>query len=304
MFKPMINSLNLPEPLIRNVIGAHAEIGERWLAEFPALLLTLCRAWNLRDVSAFPNLSYNYVASAIRNDQEPVVLKLGVPVRELLTEAEALRLYDGKGAVRLLASRPADGAMLLERVEPGRPLTTLADDEEATSIATSVMKKLWNPLPAEHQLPSLRQWGRSLLSLSVETSPLPAVLLDRAKKLLLELLDSSPDAVLLHGDLHHDNILTAERAPWLAIDPKGLTGDPAYEVGTFLLNPAHVMKRFDLAKITARRIDQLTSELGFERSRILGWGFVQAMLSACWCLEDRSDEWRSGVACAEILQTL
>jgi streptomycin 6-kinase len=107
------------------------------------------------------------------------------------------------------------------------------------------------------------------------------------------------EPVLLHGDLHHWNILAAGRQPWLALDPKGIVGEPAYEVGALLRNP-------DLMplQVQERRVDQLTAELGFDRYRILGWGIAQAVLSAWWSYEDHGHGWESAVACAEILAAL
>jgi streptomycin 6-kinase len=93
--------------------------------------------------------------------------------------------------------------------------------------------------------------------------------------------------VLLHGNLHHDNILCAEREPWLAIDPKGLIGELAYETGALLRNlwPA-ILAEPDPARLIARRIDQLAEEVAFERARVRDWGMAQAVLSAWWFIED------------------
>jgi len=110
--------------------------------------------------------------------------------------------------------------------------------------------------------------------------------------LFADLLDSMAAPVLLHGDLHHENILRAQRQPWLAIDPKGLAGEPAYEVGAHLRNlPAHLLAQPQPERFIARRADILAEELGLDRDRLLGWGLAQAVLSAWWCIEDNMECW-------------
>lgn len=108
--------------------------------------------------------------------------------------------------------------------------------------------------------------------------------------------------MLVHGDLHHFNILSASRRPWVAIDPKGLAAEPAYEVGALLRNPAPE-RYLDLA-VQKRRVELLATELGFDRHRIIGWGLGQAVLSAWWIYEDAGAGWESAMACAETLSRL
>jgi len=117
------------------------------------------------------------------------------------------------------------------------------------------------------------------------TGPLPAGLTARAESLFAELLASSGPPVVLHGDLHHGNILSATRAPWLAIDPKGVVGEAEYEAGALLANPSPEIAA-DPA-VASRRIAQLGDLLGFDRQRIRDWAFAQAVLRAWWGVEDR-----------------
>src|SRR5439155_23831953 len=159
---------------------------------------------------------------------------------ELMTEMEALRLFEGHGIVQLLDADARQGAMLLERLRPGTPLADLADDEQATSIAAGVMRQLWRPAPPEHPFPTVARWAAGLGRLRNKfvggTGPFPTALVEEAERLFAELIPSMAEPMLLHGDLHHENIVTAERQPWLALDPKGLVGEPAYEVGALLRN--------------------------------------------------------------------
>ena len=111
-------------------------------------------------------------------------------------------------------------------------------------------------------------------------------MLDRAEGLYAELSASQGPRVLLHGDLHHYNILEDARRGWLAIDPKGVLGERAFEAGAMLRNPLGEMRQFADAAIISRRTAILTELLGLDRQRILGWAFSQAVLSALWSIED------------------
>jgi len=291
----------IPDSFARHMVELEAEAGAAWVRELPALLERIAQRWSLTLLPPF-DLSYNYVAPAVRADGSKVVLKVGMLNSELLSEIAALRLYDGQGMVRLLAAEPEKGVMLLERIEPGTPLVNL-DDELATSIAAQLMRQLWRPLPPDHPFSTVADWAAGLQRLRAEfgggTGPFPRHLVEMAESLFAQLLASMAEPVLLHGDLHHWNILSAERQPWLALDPKGIVGEPAYEVGALLRNP-DLMPR----QVQKRRVDQLAAELGFDRERILGWGFAQAVLSAWWSYEDEGYGWESALACAEILASL
>lgn len=303
---------NVSGQLARTIVALYGDAGTAWLAGLPALLDECARRWSLTLLPPFANLSYNYVAPAVAADGSAVVLKLGVPNRELLTEAEALRIYAGRGSIRLLGGDPEAGILLLERVRPG---ATLADtieqgrgDDAATAAAAEVMRQLWRPVPPDHAFPTVAGWALALGRLRAAqgggSGPLPERLLALAESLFAELLGSSAAPVVLHGDLHHWNILAAERQPWLAIDPKGVVGEPAYEVGALLRNPMPAMMAWpDLPRLLARRVDVLAETLGFDRERILAWGAAQAVLSACWNVEDGDDVavMRRMIALAEIL---
>lgn len=218
-------------------------------------------------------------------------------------------VYDGRACVRLLDDDRERGALLLERVRPGTTLIAIEDDGERTRIAARVMGRLWRPAPGAHRFPTVERWAAGLARLRARfdggTGPLPPDLVDTAERLFVELIDSMGEPVLLHGDLHHENILCSEREEWLAIDPKGLVGEPAYEVGALLRNPLPWLfeqSRPRPAELTARRASVLAEALGFDRERILRWGFAQAVLSAWWCIEDAGGCWQDQIHCAEIIQ--
>ena len=301
----------VPDNLSRAMVELYGEVGVEWLNDLPPLVADCARRWSLDVLPPFDDLSYNYVAPAIRADGADVVLKVGVPNRELVTEIEALRLYDGRGIVRLLDAAPDEGILLLERLKPGTTLSSIAgdDDEKATSIAAQVMRQLWRPAPPGNLFPTVARWALGMRRLREHfdggSGPFPAALVAKAEALFDELIASMAEPALLHGDLHHQNILAAERCPWLALDPKGVIGEPEYEVGALLRNSMPQPLTAPRSKhILARRVDQLAEELDFDRARLVGWGVAQAVLSAWWSVEDHGHGWESAIACAELLDGL
>jgi streptomycin 6-kinase len=247
----------------------------------------VARAWDLTVDAPF-ELSYHYVAAVTCADGTPAVLKLGVPGGgSLAEEAPALAAFDGRGAVRLLRADLGLGALLLERVEPGWRARDLvpARDAEAISAAVSVMRRLHVPAPIGCPLPDAVNQAAAFdeyVRTHGDRGPLPVDLVARAAALMRELSASATERVLLHGDLHHDNILRAGREPWLAIDPHGLVGDPGYEVGALLFNPDPDDRDAALTALVPARVEQLADELAMPVDRVVAWGFVKAVLSDVW----------------------
>ena len=299
----------VPMGFSSSMVDLYGDAGVEWLDDLPTLIADLARRWSLTVLLPYDQLSYNYVAPAVRADGTEVVLKVGMPNRGLVTEIEALRIYDGRGIARLLDADPEHGALLLERLKPGTMLSSLVDDEQATKIAAKVMQRLWQPVPPEHPFPTVADWAAGLKQLRDHFDggygPFSPTLVEAAEALFVELIGSMDEPVVLHGDLHHFNILAAEREPWLALDPKGVVGEPAYEVGALLRNPMpEVFTWPGLEQVLARRVDQLAEILGFDRERLIGWGIAQAVLSAWWGFEDHDHCGNGVMVIAEILAAL
>jgi streptomycin 6-kinase len=233
----------------------------------------------------------------------------------------ALRLFNGEGACRLLDCDEEKYWMLLERLNPGVMLATLGDDEEATHIAADVMQRIWRPLEAleaaRRESPAqasqlqnfirLSDWFGGLTKLRPAynggTGPFNERLLERVEATVHDFFTENHKPVLMHGDFHHFNILSSERG-WLVIDPKGVMGPAAYEVGPFLLNPWFDLQKLnDYRGMTRRRIDILHERLGFERERIREWGLAHAILSAWWSIQEHT-EWRFALEFAEMIAAL
>ena len=330
--------MNLPAEFVSNIRNVFKERGDAFLTSLPESVEEASTKWGLTNVQPVSTLSYNFVAFAERGD-EKVVLKMGVPNDEMLSEMEALRLFNGEGACKLLALDEENYWMLLEKLNPGEMLVTLKDDEQATRIAAEGMKKIWRSIehvtsPHEHRGgvsgakslldverdPSLSlrmtdtskfillsDWFDGLKELRAMfnggTGPLNEKIVQRVEKSVQEFFAENHHPVLMHGDFHHYNILSSERG-WLVIDPKGVKGPAGYEVGPLLINPwMELIKMSDHKQVTRQRIDILHEHLGFERERIHEWGIAHAVLSAWWSIDDNTG-WEYATEFAEMIADL
>jgi streptomycin 6-kinase len=300
--------VQIPDGLRETIEGVHGERGRQWLIVLPALLSEYSSRWSLELDEPFEDLSYNLVLPGRMNDGTEIVLKAGVPCPELLTEAAALSLFGEDVAVRLLYHDDHRGILLMERISPGTPLHKAQDDEDATRTAARLMLRLWRRPPREHPFPTLAVWFYAFERLRSRfeggTGPFPPELIERAEKIFFKLNESSDRNLILHGDLHHANILCSSRAGWVAIDPKGIVGDPGYEVGPFMLNqlPAGASESATM-KILTRRLSIFSGELRIGRERLAQWAFCHAVLSALWSFED-SEEWHGTIRLAQMLKRL
>lgn len=301
----------IPDDFRETMVALCGEDGRAWLNRLPAILARCSKQWGITFDEPFQSLTYNYVAPAMRRDGTRAIIKASPPEGEFAVQSAALRLFDGHGITQLLECDDENDIMLLERLLPGTTLRDMEDDERATSIVAAVMKQLWCPVPDDHPFPTVQDWGKGFKRLrqyyNGGCGPFPRKLLEEAETLFAELNASMTETVLLHGDLHHDNILEAQREPWLAIDPKGLVGEPAYETGAWLRNwLPDLLQQPQPERILARRIDQFAAELGFDRARVRGWGLAQAVLSEWWTIEDFGEGWQrehgqEALTCAELL---
>lgn len=286
----MTAGASLPDPFVRNILGVYGErAGREWLAALPDLLADAAGRWSLTLGEPYP-LTFNYVARATRADGSAAVLKLTPPAGELRFEEAALRHFDGQGAVRVLEADVTRGVLLLERAEPGDLLTAVyeRDDDEATRIAAEVGMRLHRPPTGPFR--TVEDWavvafGWLRARYGGGTGPLPAAVVDRAEREHAELVASSAPSVMLHGDLHHDNVLSSGRG-WLAIDPHGVLGEPAYEAAGLLRNPPGFGRRPDAPRLLARRVPILADAYGVDPERIRSWGRAHNVVSVIWSYED------------------
>jgi streptomycin 6-kinase len=217
----------------------------------------------------------------------PVTLKIVRTAGDEWRAGEVLAAFDGRGMVRVHEFVP--GAMLLERLQPGRSLVDLSlagHDDEATAILSDVIAAM-SPAAAPNTFVTVHDWGRGFARYSASGAALlPPDLVSQAENVFTLLSNSQTHPRLLHGDLQHYNVLFDRTRAWVAIDPKGVIGELEYEIGAALRNPAGRPDLFATPAIIERRISRFAARLKLDVDRTLAWAFAQAVLSAIWEIED------------------
>jgi streptomycin 6-kinase len=244
-----------------------------WLARLPQLAAECAERWSLVLGEPFPYANVSLALPARLADGTDAVLKISFPHWESEHEAAALAHWNGHGAVRLLDYDPARSALLLERCRPGTSLLDLPDDE-GYRLAAGVLPKLWSrPALPEHPFTPIAatasRWARDLPQRwDAAGRPFERGLLDDAVAALVELPPTQPELVVCHQDFHRGNVLAAEREPWLAIDPKPVAAERAFDTAALLRDgPGDV----------ARRLDFLVAALDLDRERARGWGIAHTL---------------------------
>jgi streptomycin 6-kinase len=283
-------------------LAANGEAGRAWLAELPRLIDELRELWSIAEIgSAFEGGCVGYVAPVVRADGSQVVLKVSLADVDTECEADALVVWNGNGAVRLLESDRRRGAMLLERLEPGTPLAAHPDGDAAIGIACSLLRRLWVSAPATHPFRLVtelaQQYADNFPAQYVEASrPFGESLLQGAVELCRKLARDGAARTMANQDFHLGNILAARREPWLVIDPKPLVGEPAFDC-------AHLIRSLLPDRIANPEFERLVStiagRLDLPDRRIAEWVFVRSIENALWAITTGVGDYRWDVACAQ-----
>ena len=251
------------------------EDGAQWLNRLPLLLDELVKRWGL-DPRGDPFSSGNiaYVVPVSRGGVR-FVLKVQWPHDESVHEAEALRTWNGDGAVHVIEHDAQRHALLLEECVPGTFLAD-ADLADPLGILAGLLSRLWKPVgkPFRALSDEARQWALHLPQAWERAGrPCERMLVDAALEHLAALPQTQGEEVLVNQDLHGHNVLAATRQPWLVIDPKPLRGEREFAL-------APIIRSFEFGhseRAMRLRLDRLSSELGLSRDRVLGWTVAQTM---------------------------
>ena len=269
---------------------AYADRGadwRRWLDGLPGLLRDLVDEWALRTDGATVH-GHTAVAVPVRTAEGvAAVLKVGWPHWEADHEHLALRHWAGDGAVRLVRADPRRYAMLLERLH--RTDLTRLPVLEACEVVAGLYPRLHVAAPPQLYRLSVvaAGWARELTDLPAG-APLPRRLVDQAVALLRDFAtDDATDGRLVHTDLHYFNVLAGDREPWLAIDPKPLSGDPHLEVAPLLWNRwAEVLAAPDVRTALRRRFHTVVDGAGLDEHRARDWVVARMVVDAMWTIHD------------------
>jgi streptomycin 6-kinase len=263
-----------------------------WLAELPQLVEQVREAFGLRLSAPLHGGSCSWVAPAELADGTRVIVKIAWPHREMYGEAAALRLWDGRGAVRLLAHDPQRHALILQRCEPGQPLSNAEGTaEDRLTGGCAVLRQLWDALmPAtseiEHLAPVTAEWAELIGDRTARLRPgYDTGLVAEGARLLRELPGSARGEVVLHGDFNPGNVLSCGGGRWVAIDPKPLIGDPAYDPWPLLVQVDDPFAYPDAAQVLRDRVGLIADALGIEAQRIVLWAVARSVEAALWAAD-------------------
>jgi streptomycin 6-kinase len=274
----------IPEAFAAATAAREGAAGTAWLATLPSVVDELLSRW---DCTPDGNWMHGEVGVIVpvRRTSEPLVMKVSFTHPGNVHEPDAYEVWAGRGAVRMYERADEQYAMLLERAHP----TTLRDSGADVAVVGGQTSRLLSvPAhgPRSQALPRLQdradEWASELQKDVAEFSEvLPDLVVARAFAVIDDLVREQPD-VLIHGDLHHRNILSADREPWLAIDPKGLIGDPAYDAVTFLKARTLVLMQGDLLAGLERELAAYCEAAELDQARVRRWIQLELVRTAYW----------------------
>lgn len=203
---------------------------------------------------------------------------------------------------------------MLEEVVPGTQLSRAATERQAAEVVGELLRSSWPRPKDDAPFHPMEEWASLLRNEPAGISSpepdtvhrirgaVPERVLDRARGVLLELEQDGAPERLLHGDLHWDNVLVCERRGFVLIDPKGVVGEPAFDVGYLVSRPAPLARdAVPIPRAVSLRLSIVCERTGLDRARVLRWAYVAAVLSALWELEDHRNGWAAALEVAGVV---
>lgn len=272
----------------KNITNSYGQAGISWLISLSNIIESSCKKWNLSNVNPVEIMNWNFVALAMKNSNLPVILKISYNKELILDEYSALSHFDGDGAIRVHDIDTESNALLLERAIPGYSLKNshFLEIEEKINIYTDVVKKLIRKKLPDRNHVHVKDWCSVIDRI---TDPrISKSFLAKAIKLRSALLSNIQHEYLCHGDLHLENILQT-RSSWVAIDPKGIIGEIAFEASAFDLISEDEMNDVSSISTIIDRLTRIATRLEISYVRLISWVFLRVVISAQWFVEDNGD---------------
>jgi streptomycin 6-kinase len=246
-------------------------------------LQKLKQHWTLDNIEAVSNMSWHYVAFTEQKGQA-LVLKFGADEKTIHNEYQVLKHFNSVGMIAVLDYYQPLNALLLSRAIPG--ITLKEESRNVIDIYAAVVKKLSENHQIKYPFLHVRDWCQVIDEMNHLRIPSEYIL--KAKFLRKYLLETANQEYLCHGDLHLENIIK-HQDEWVAIDPKGIVGEMAFEVAAFDLIKDNESNSDNLSSLMTQRIDQLAQALNLDKNRLVAWIFLRIMLSIQWLIEDKEN---------------
>lgn len=263
--------------------------GDAWLRVLPSVIEDALRRWSLTP-DGDARHGHCAVVIPVRRKAECLALKVSWPHAEARHEHLALRAWRGVGAVKLVAADPASHTVLLERCRPATRLTAMSALDACETVG-GLHARL--AIPALPQLDTASAWCERIAErLSTQPPPLPRRFVTQGVSLARSLAqERGVDALLVHTDLHDDNVMAASRSGtvdgFVAIDPKPLAGNLALTVAPLLWNRwDEAATAYNLRNHLRFRVDYACDPLGIAPEAARAWSIVRLLDNAWWATHD------------------
>lgn len=262
--------------------------------------------WKLDIEEMIDYYSVNCIFICRSEQYGPAVLKIGGPGAEARTEANFLKEYNGGRFCKMYKCDADNGILLEERVTPGTRLRQEPSLEKRLSVFSNLFNGLHIQSRQSEQYPTYVGWVKRITEYMSERADYKDLykLMLKASGLCSALCVDYPKQLLLHGDLHHDNILLGEHNEYKIIDPKGVIGDPIFDIPRFILNEFYnredVPYEFYRSHVT-KVLCYLQKSLGVPMDVMKKALFIETAMANCWNVESGEELHMHSVRCAEAL---
>lgn len=302
----MTNHYRFNQDEIEKIIS---RFGENFYEKVLRDIEVYAEKWNLSSFQLIPSYSANLVFKCYAEDFGSVVLKLGNPAfREIYTEVNTLRHYDGSRFCKVFAADIENGVILEECIQPGIPLRDEHSLDKRLSVFCSLYKGLHTAPEQAEIYPIYTEWVSRITAYmsSREDSKELYLHMKKANDICLSIAASYSQKMLLHGDFHHDNILLGQGEEYIIIDPKGVLGDPVFDVPRFILNEFEDEITPELYSKIHYIISVFEMNLNIPSDIIKQCLYVETAMGACWSVESGStaDEYPTLIANVAFAETI
>jgi streptomycin 6-kinase len=289
----------LPQELVTHVTAICGVRGEIWFDRLPETIRGLEQDWSIEVGRPFPGIEFNFVAEATMNGK-PAAVKIAPPFErtEIFAEAKYLRTRNGEGAIRFIAEDRERHAFLMERAFPGEALFKVFENEPSAIVepAIDVLRSILRPPPADMtDVGSLDAWFENFRR--YRATEFPKNYAEKAFEIYGRLSTQPDRTFYLHGDFHPGNIVTSDRGPVLAIDPKGIVGHIGYDLAVFLNNLQWWRKADpEMPALLDKAIREFSDSFGLTNREIREWAFAYMVIGAWWTFDEMHEHYDTDLA--------
>lgn len=280
--------IHLTKSFKKNILNTFNKNGQQWLTRLPDIIALCINKWKLSECRAVSNMSYNYLCTAKSDIYGDIALKIAVSQDELSSEVIALKLFGEEICCKCFDYDSQLYAYIMERILPGDNLYSVQAPDEQMKIGAQVIRSLPVPDTGNTGLPVFGSLlSKAFLKAQTESKVINQItpFIKQAEQFFKELQDLKMQDLILHGDLHHQNILKTEDNKWKVIDPKGVIGIHPLECGRFIRNHLWRLTKKKHLLYLKKTTAAFAETLGVTKSVILKAAYIDCVLGHTWSLE-------------------